>query len=232
MTITEQDERPTGMSENTAVAVDISSSRFSQAYQDLRNLLIAGHFELNTRLTEAELTRLLDVSRTTVRAVTARLTQEGYLVSEPHRGVRTRAFTLEEAAEILEAREVLDSALAARAATAATDEQLTELARICDAMAEVDHDRDLAHYSGLNRRFHRTVREAAHQATLTGFVDSLHYQLVMRQYRNLARLPRSNSLAEHRAILYALQTRNADAAEATMRLHVASARRALLINAV
>ena len=211
------------------VAPDASSSVFEQAYQDLRDLLIAGRFELNTRLTEAELTQLLNVSRGTVRAVTLRLVQEGYLVSEPHRGVRTRSFTLEEAAEILEAREVLDAALAARAATAASDDELAELASICDEMTESDRDAD--HYSGLNRRFHQAVRDAAHQSTLAAFVDSLHYPLVMRQYRGLARFPRTNSLAEHRAILYALQTRNADAAEAAMRLHVASARRALMITA-
>lgn len=219
------------MSEETTEAVDVASSRFDLAYQELRDLIIAGRFEPNARLTDAELTKLLDVSRGTVRSVTARLVQEGYLTSEPHRGVRTREFSIDEAVDILEAREVLESALAGRAATAATDGELEKLTSICDQMAVADRERTASVYSGLNREFHRHVREFARQPTLTGFVESLHYPLVMRQYRDLTTAhPRQNSLSEHRAILYAIKTRNADAAAAAMRHHVASARRALLIN--
>ncbi|MGH3088359.1 MAG: GntR family transcriptional regulator, partial [Pseudonocardiaceae bacterium] len=96
------------------------SSRSDQAYEDLYNLLINGHFAPNTRLTEAELTSLLDVSRGTVRSVLIRLVQDGYLTSEPHRGVRTRSFTVEEALSVMEARETLESALAEKAAERAT----------------------------------------------------------------------------------------------------------------
>jgi len=220
------------MSDEAVSAVDVSSSPFEQAYQDLRDLIIGGRFPLNARLTDAELTKLLDVSRGTVRSVTARLAQEGYLVAEPHRGVRTRGFTIEEAIDILEAREVLESALAGKAATTATEDEIQGLASVLEQMADAESRHDAAEYSGLNREFHRRVREAARQQTMSMFVDSLHYPLVMRQYRDLARAhPRPDSLSEHRAIFYALRTRNVEAASAAMRHHVASARRALLINA-
>jgi DNA-binding GntR family transcriptional regulator len=221
------------MSELTSVTADLSSTRTIQAYEDLRSLLISGRFQPNVRLTEAELTNLLDVSRGTVRSVTARLVQEGYLTSEPHRGLRTRTFTVEEAMEILEAREILESALAGKAAERATDKELDELAMVCEQMATAEYDRQEAEYSTLNRRFHKLVRDAARQPTLSGFTDQLLYALVMRQYRTLTRKhPQRDALNEHRAILYALQTRNPEAASATMRHHVASARRALLSNTV
>ncbi|WP_328631111.1 GntR family transcriptional regulator [Streptomyces sp. NBC_00356] len=208
------------------------SSRFEQAYRDLRNLLVSGHFEPNARLTEAELTSRLDVSRGTIRSVLVRLAQEGYVTSEPNRGVRTRVFTVEEAATVLEAREVLESALAAKAATHATDSELRELAGICQQMGDAEEARAEADYSRLNRRFHRQVRSMARQPILSGFVDVLVYPLVMRQFRDRTRThPRANSLNEHRAIVAALKTRNPDAAAAAMRHHVASARRALLLNA-
>jgi DNA-binding GntR family transcriptional regulator len=217
------------MSELTSVTGDLSSTRTVQAYEDLRNLIISGHFKPNVRLTDAVLTGLLDVSRGTVRSVTARLVSEGYLTSEPHRGVRTRIFTVEEAVEILEAREILESALAAKAAERATDEELEELAATCEQMATAEYERQQAEYSRLNRQFHKLVRDGARQPTLSGFTDQLLYALVMRQYRSLTRKhPRRDALNEHRAILYALQTRNPEAAAAAMRHHVASARRALL----
>ncbi|WP_423183494.1 GntR family transcriptional regulator [Arthrobacter sp. NyZ413] len=219
------------MSELTSVTADLATTRFNQAYEDLRNLIISGHFQPNVRLTDAELTALLDVSRGTVRSVTARLAQEGYLTSEPNRGVRTRLFSVDEAIEILEAREILESALAGKAAERATDEELEELAALCDQMASAEYDRQEAEYSRLNRAFHKLVRDSARQPILTGFVDSLVYALVMRQYRSLTRKhPQRDALNEHRAILYALQTRNAEAATAAMRHHVSSARRALLLS--
>jgi DNA-binding GntR family transcriptional regulator len=219
------------MSDEATTLAESQTTPFVQAYNYLRDLIIDGHFEPNVRLTESDLTKLLDVSRGTVRAVTAKLTQEGYLTSERHRGVRTRDFSIEEAISILEAREVLEAALAAKAAGSATDEELEELTGICEQMAVADREKSASEYSQLNRRFHHQVRKSARQHTLESFVEALHYPLVMRQYRDLTSIhPRQSSLSEHRAILYALKTRNADAAEAAMRHHVASARRALLIN--
>ncbi|OON73888.1 GntR family transcriptional regulator [Streptomyces tsukubensis] len=208
------------------------SSRSAKAYQELRNLILSGHFEPNARLTEAELTGRLDVSRGTIRSVLVRLTQEGYVTSEPNRGVRTRVFTIEEAAAVLEAREVLEAALAGKAATHATESELAELAGICRRMSEAEDVRAEAEYSRLNRRFHRHVRTIARQPILSGFVDVLVYPLVMRQFRDLTRThPRTDSLNEHLAVAAALKTRNPDAAAAAMRHHVASAGRALLLNA-
>jgi DNA-binding GntR family transcriptional regulator len=218
------------MSENNLATEELSSSgRFEKAYQQLRNLIMSGHFAPNVRLTEAELTTLLDVSRGTVRSVLVRLAQEGYLTSGTNKGVRTRVFTVEEAIAVLEAREILETAIAGKAAERATDAELEELATICEQMGSAEYSRDAAEYSRLNRRFHQHVRQIARQPILSGFVDQLVYQLVMRQYRNLGHA--HHSLTEHRAIVAAMQTRNPDAAAAAMRHHVSSARWAELLKA-
>lgn len=204
------------------------SIRSAQAYDELRNLLLSGHFAPNTRLTEAELTKMLGLARGTVRSILVRLVQEGYLTSEPNRGVRTRAFTLEEALDVMEARETLESAIAEKAAERATDAELAELAGICDEMGSPDYVESEAVYAQLNRRFHQAIRDAARQPILAGFIDSLAFPLVMRQFRDLSRTgPRQAALAEHRAIVAALQTRNAHAAGAAMRHHIASGKLAL-----
>lgn len=206
-------------------------SAVGQVYEELRGLLLSGSFEPNTRLTEADLTSKFAVSRGTIRSVLVRLVQEGYVTSEVNRGVRTRSFTLDEAADILEARETLEAALAGKAAERATDEEIAELHRTLTEMREAQERGDQATYSRCNRRFHQEVKHAAHQATLARTYDTLLYPLVMRQYRNLsARHPRDGSLHEHQAILLAITTRNPEAAAAAMRHHVGSARRALLLD--
>jgi DNA-binding GntR family transcriptional regulator len=207
-----------------------SPTRHNQAYEGLRSLLLSGSVEPGARLTEADLTRMFNVSRSTMRAVLVRLAQEGYVTSEVNRGVRTRSFSVEEAADILEARETLESALAGKAAERATEEEIRELRRTLEAMEDCKSRGDQAGYSRGNRRFHQQVKQAAHQQTLARAYDALLYPLAMRQYRNLsAQHPRAGSLEEHQAILLAIVTRNPEAAVAAMRHHVASARQALLL---
>jgi DNA-binding GntR family transcriptional regulator len=208
-----------------------SPTRQSQAYDGLRSLLMSGSFEPGTRLTEADLTKTFNVSRSTMRAVLVQLAQEGYVTSEVNRGVRTRSFSVEEALDILEARETLESALAGKAAERATEDEIAQLRATLDAMARDQADGDQAAYSQGNRKFHQQVKEASHAYTLARAYDTLLYPLVMRQYRNLsAQHPRTGSLEEHQAIFLAILTRNPDAALAAMRHHVGSARRALLLN--
>jgi DNA-binding GntR family transcriptional regulator len=209
-----------------------SPNRHGQAYEGLRSLLLAGEFEPGTRLTEADLTDMFNVSRTTMRAVLVRLTHEGYVTSAVNRGARTRSFPVEEALDILDARETLESALAGKAAERATGEEVAQLRATLEAMADCQARGDQAAYSQGNRAFHQQIKQAAHAQTLARAYDSLLYPLVMRQYRNLsAQHPRTGSLDEHQAIFLAILTHNQDAAVAAMRHHVGSARRALLLRA-
>ena len=207
-----------------------AATRHGQAYDGLRSLLLSGSFEPGSRLTEADLTRMFNVSRSTMRAVLVRLTQEGYVTSEVNRGVRTRSFSVEEALDILDARETLESALAGKAAERATEQEIAEIRGTLDTMADWKERGDQAAYSQGNRKFHQQVKLAAHAQTLARAYDTLLYPLVMRQYRNLsAQHPRDGSLEEHQAIFLAILTHNPDSAVAAMRHHVGSARRALLL---
>jgi DNA-binding GntR family transcriptional regulator len=223
---------PTYGHEDPLDAAGASSTRLEQAYDGLRSLLLSGSIAPGTRLTEADLVRMFAVSRTTMRAALVRLSQEGYVTSEVNRGVRTRSFTAEEAANILEARETIESALAGKAAERATEQEIAGLRGTLAAMEDCKARGDQDGYSAGNRRFHQQVKLAAHQPVLAEAFDRLLYPLVMRQYRNRqAQHPRTGSYEEHLAILLAIVTRNPDAAVAAMRHHVGSARQALVLRA-
>ncbi|MCR6489201.1 GntR family transcriptional regulator [Amycolatopsis sp. OK19-0408] len=204
------------------------TTRASRAYADLRAQILAGDYEPNSRLTETELSARLEISRGTLRSVLARLAQEGYVTAEANRSARTRSFSEEEAVEILETREVLEAALAAKAAERATEEDIAALTETCERMRAGRESDGRDESSAHNRRFHELVRAMARQATLTRFVDSLLYPMVLRQFRDMER-PRSRDtiLHEHEAILAAIITHNPDAAAAAMRHHLSAVRRAL-----
>ena len=213
------------------VGADSVANRTAQAYQDLRALIISGHYAPDSRLTESELTTQLGVSRGTIRSVLARLAQEGYVTTEVNRGARTRSFSVEEAVEILETRAVLEAALAAKAAERATDEDIAAMTETCRRMWDQQKPGGRDEYVRLNHRFHEQIRQAARQSTLTRFVDSLLYPLVVRQYSNADRTnPRLESVKEHEAILAAIGTHNPESAAAAMRHHLSAVRRALQLN--
>jgi len=196
-----------------------------------RNKLISGTFAPNTRLTEAMLADTLQISRGTLRSVFASLANEGYLTLERNRGARTRYFSVEEARDILEAREIFEGAIAAKAAKNATEEELAHLRDIVKAMKHAERSRDAAGYSRLNRQFHAAITIAAHQATLARAVRSSLHPLVMRQFRDPGSVhPRRGSFDEHQAILSTIVTRNPEAAAAAMRHHITSAREALTLH--
>lgn len=205
-------------------------NKFEQAREQLRDMLVSDTFAPNTRLTEAKLADTLQISRGTLRSVFASLANEGYLTLERNRGARTRFFSIEEANDILEAREIFEGAIAAKAAKNATEQELAHLHDLVRDMKRAERSRDADGYSRLNRQFHAAITVAAHQATLARAVRSSLHPLVMRQFRDPHVVhPRIDSFEEHQAILSTIVTRNPEAAGAAMRHHIASARRALTL---
>lgn len=203
-----------------------------RARRELAAAIRRGDYRPNQRLVESDLTATLSVSRATLRSVFVALEQENYISLERNRGARVRAFSPAEAAEILETREILEAAAAGLAATRVLPEECDRLDDIMMRMVEADRVGDGATYSACNRDFHSLVIASARQPTLSRFIAATPYPLVMSQYRNLqTRHPRPGSLREHQAVLAALRIGNRVAAEAAMRHHVASARKALTVNA-
>ncbi|MFC9355224.1 GntR family transcriptional regulator [Rhodococcus sp. NPDC057014] len=220
-----------GADPDTEGGLDAGGNRTLQAYHDLRALILSGHYEPGSRLTESGLTTQLQVSRGTIRSVLARLAQEGYVTTEANRSARTRTFSVDEAIEIMETRAVLESELAAKAAERATEADIAAMTETCKRMWDLQVPGGREEYWNLNRTFHEQVKQAARQATLTRFVDSLLYPLVMQQYRDGDRAdPRADSVREHEAILAAIVTHNPESAAAAMRHHLSSARRAPQLN--
>jgi DNA-binding GntR family transcriptional regulator len=196
-------------------------AKIERAYQQLKQDIMAGVYSPNERLVEARLTRALGVSRNTLRTVLARLENEGLIVLEPNRGGHVRAFTLEEAHDMLYVREVLEGLVAGLAAQRATPEQHAELRGIMADTEQAMKNDDLMLYSTLNRRFHEVVTEAAGSPQAASALDSLHFPLVKFQFQvTLVPGRKQQNVAEHRELMQAIEAGDADGAERIARQHV------------
>ena len=198
------------------------------AYEQLRAAIVSGRLQPNERLVEADLTARLGVGRAAVRTALARLTQEGLVEHERNRGARVRLVGEHEAAEILEARAVLEGLAARHAARNATPGDIEQLRDVlADMRAHLDAG-DLLGASDRNAVLHSRLLALAHHGTVDRLVAVLKGQLVRFQYRTILVPGRSvRSFGEHTAIVDAVAAGDPDAAEAAMRRHLGHVAEAL-----
>jgi DNA-binding GntR family transcriptional regulator len=191
------------------------------AYAALRAEILSGALLPTERLVETELAARLGVGRAAVRTALARLLQEGLVEHERNRGARVRLVEEHEAAEILEARAVLEGLAARHAARHATPQDVEDLrAILADMRARLDAG-DLLGASDRNAVLHARLLALAHHRTVDRLVLTLKGQLVRFQYRTILVPGRSErSFGEHTAIVDAIATGDPDAAEAAMRRHL------------
>lgn len=187
----------------------------------LRRAIVAGELAPNERLVELDLARDLATNRAVIRGALALLEQQRLVVREPNRGVRVRAYTAEEAAEILETRATLEGLVARHAALRIDATGERDLAAILVEMQRCHDAGDLLAYSQFNTQFHRTILEIARHETAAMLLAVLQTQAVRYQFRTVLEPGRiARSLGEHRAIFDAIRAHDEAAAERAMHAHI------------
>ncbi len=189
----------------------------------LRDAILRGAYAPRQRLIEADLAEEYDASRFTLRNALIQLASEGLVELQPNRGARVREITVDEAIEITEIRQAVESLVAARAAEKVTDHQIAFLRQVGEDMRAAVDRSDFLRYSELNSTLHSTLRDIANHTASTRVLEQLHGQMVRHQFRLFLVPGRPNlSLPEHLDIIDSVGRRDAEAARAAMMTHVGS----------
>lgn len=205
-----------------------SHDQHTAVVERIRTDMVRGDYAPHQRLVEADLCERYNASRGSVRVALRELAVSGLVELQRNRGARVRAVPLREAIEITEARMVLESLAARKAAEQATEAEARELRDIGARMRAAVANGELLVYSELNAVLHRRVREIADHKTAAELVERLGAQVVRHQFRLSLQPGRpSVSLPQHEAIIAAVAGGDPDAAEAAMRAHLSSVLTAL-----
>lgn len=190
-----------------------------QAYEQLRNDVLDGRILHDEALFEVHLAERLGMSRTPVREALKLLVQRGYLEELPSRGYALPRRSLDDLREFFELREVLEAAATRYAAVRATPQELQTLQRLCEAYAV---EPQLARWNRLGSEFHDLIIAASHNSRLRSTLEALNAQIQMSRRPVVQATPqwRRIAIADHRAILAALQARNAELAQQAAAEHV------------
>jgi DNA-binding GntR family transcriptional regulator len=131
------------------------------------DLIRSGEARPGDHLSEVEIARRLQISRTPVREAFARLLRDGVLEHAPRRGVFVPQPSAAEIAEVAGLRTVLEGFAARLAAMRITAEQVEDLRAVVEAGAEAGRRGDWLEMEERNAEFHdRLVRSAGHALLL------------------------------------------------------------------
>jgi DNA-binding GntR family transcriptional regulator len=198
-----------------------------KAYEVIRNEIIEGRFAPGDRITESEIARSADVSRTPVREALHRLEAEGLIRFVPNQGAFVSAWGHREAEEIFELRAMLESYAARLCCERASDEQIGELYNLAAEQLALSQNRPagfLKKVADLNARFHEGVLAASNSELLRASMASLaNAPLVFQTFRDYSQDDLIRSAQHHLELAEALKSRNREWAAAVMRAHIHAA---------
>ena len=172
------------------------------------------------RLDERKLSADLGVSRTPVREALTVLEQEGFVRSEPRRGVFLVRKTKDEIVDMIYAWAALESMAARLACLNAPDEQLRALRAMFPEFYAAQSSEIIDDYSNANIRFHQTIISFANCRVISDITSNLFMHI--RGIRRIAikqddRI--SKSAREHQEIINALEQRDGSLSEYLVRNH-------------
>jgi DNA-binding GntR family transcriptional regulator len=189
----------------------------------IRRAILVGDFVPGQRLVEIDLSEQFSASRGAVRSALLELATEGLVERMANRGARVRIVPFEEAIEIYEVRMMVEALCAAKAAERIDSAGIKELRTIGKEMRAAVSAGDVGRYRDLNQQLHGRIREMSGQHTAVSVLERLRAQSVRQQFKVAALPGRPKvSLPEHLAMIAAICSGDAAAAESATREHLRS----------
>jgi len=200
-----------------------------RAYLAFKHRLITLRYKPGDYLNTAQVMEDLQMGRTPVNQAVHRLATEGLLQIIPRKGVMVSPLSIDDALELIEVR-LVNEALCVRLAVARiSDAQIATLRQLNQqiARASAAHERETMML--LDREFHQGLAEIAGNRRLTDILSIIHAQAQRFWATTLSSVRHMEEvIAEHEAIILALEQGDVQQAEAATRVHILSFRQALL----
>ena len=193
----------------------------SLIYSDLRAELVSLKRPPGQAISEAEIALSYGVSRTPVREAILKLSDEGLLEIFPQSGIIVSRIPLAKLPEAIIIRKALEETTARLAAERATSSQILALHSILERQREADAANDSEAFHQADEAFHATIAEVARHPCIWKLI--LQVKIHVDRYRRLT-LPQSGRIArviaEHEAILVAIERHDPPAAQLAMQTHL------------
>jgi DNA-binding GntR family transcriptional regulator len=184
-----------------------------------------GDLEPGAWIDELKLAQEYGISRTPLREAIKVLAAEGLVTMKMRRGAYVTEVNAKDLRDVFHLMAVLEADAAGTAASTATAAQLQALEALHQQLEKSTRDR--VKFFQLNEAFHIKLLQIADNKWRDQMVADLRKVMKLNRAQSLLKAGRiEESLAEHAAIMAALTSRDAAAAQAAMRAHIESGQEA------
>jgi DNA-binding GntR family transcriptional regulator len=189
-----------------------------KAYHQIKERIITLELAPSSLIDEQTLMNELNLGRTPIREAIQRLDSEGLVNVVPRRGTFVADVSITDLQKIFELRIFIEGLGARLAAQRITRRQIARMERTLQNLKEQEDAESLME---VDRQFHELLYQATDNEFLVD-VLSRFYDLSLRLwYLVLERLGDvQDSVEQHREIIEALKSRDADRAEALIQRHI------------
>jgi DNA-binding GntR family transcriptional regulator len=187
----------------------------------LRQQIFARTLEPGSWIDEMKLAAEFGISRTPLREALKVLATEGLVTMKVRRGAYVTEVSREDVAQVYHLLGLLESDAAATVAAQATPTQRSELAALHARLEKQVRQRDA--FFATNEAFHLALLQMAGNRWALQTALDLRKVMKLNRHHSLFKQGRlAESLAEHRALMQAIEAQDAAAAARLMRAHFAS----------
>ncbi|QIE42403.1 GntR family transcriptional regulator [Meridianimarinicoccus aquatilis] len=191
------------------------------AYELILEAIDVGVYRPGDRLVESDLAERFGVSRTPIREALQRLETQS-LLTRDGRSLIVASLDHNQLAELYVVRAELEGLAARLAAQHATIEEIQVLRDMVRTDADLINNPSAL--SRANRRFHKQIHLASHNRYLVQQLDLVHRSMALLASTSLAVDGRGETaLAEHSAIVEAIEARDSDGAHDALKAHISQA---------
>ena len=196
-------------------------SLHDELVERLRELIVESVFEPGARVPERQLCERFAVSRTPLREALKVLASEGLLELLPHRGARVTRLTAADLDEMFPVMGALEALAGELACAQITETELAEVRALHYQMVLHATRGELPDYFRLNQRIHEAIMAAARNPTLARLYRGLAGRVRRARYlANMSKPRWDQAVAEHEAILAALESRDGAALGEVLKAHL------------
>jgi DNA-binding GntR family transcriptional regulator len=194
---------------------------------EVRRLIVDGHWPQGRRLVETQVAEELGVSRNPVREAFRSLQAEGFVELEPRRGARVAVLTAEAAGHLFDVRGALEELAAGLAAKRRDPVSVAALVDVVELGRAATAESRLGDLPPLNTRYHESLCAASGNPELVTLMGPLRDR-IQWVYAARVRDRAPASWEEHAAIVEAVEAGDVETARGRAAAHIASAKEAFL----
>lgn len=200
-----------------------------KVFEQMQHAIVEGEFPPGSKISEPELAKRYEISRSTLREALNRLEKCQLIERKPNVGSRVVDCTVEGLLELYITREALEGMACRQAAIHMTDDEITSIkAMLIQHSKAKDLQDGVAYYQEEgDLDFHYKIILGSHNQQLIHLICGQLYHLV-RMYRfqfGMQSARASRAFDEHSHIIQAISDRDGELAEMLMRRHIAASRK-------